>query len=131
MLNKKASNTLLEDMQKNLSISEEQRNAINNLDKAVDDINIAVSILDDLELSKHADSLLKVLVKIAFNSKDDDEKKLNSLLQEDEMFSLSEDNINDLLFADTDEPDYLSKNLSKDEVEFEDVDFEDVDFEDE
>lgn len=125
MLNKKASNTLLEDMQKNLSISEEQRNAINNLDKAVDDINIAASILDDLELSKHADSLLKVLVKIAFNSKDDDEKKLNSLLQEDEMFSLSEDNINDLLLADTDEPDYLSKNLSKDEVEFEDVDFED------
>lgn len=125
MLNKKASNTLLEDMQKNLSISEEQRNAINNLDKAVDDINIAASILDDLELSKHADSLLKVLVKIAFNSKNDDEKKLNSLLQEDEMFSLSEDNINDLLLADTDEPDYLSKNLSKDEVEFEDVDFED------
>lgn len=125
MLNKKASNTLLEDMQKNLSVFEEKRNAINNLDKAVDDINVAASILDDLQLSKHADSLLKVLVKIAFNSKDSDEKKLNSLLQEDEMFELSEDNINDLLLADTDEPDYLNKNLSKDEAEFEDIDFED------
>jgi len=119
---KASSNELLEGMKKNLSVPEKKQEALNNLDLAVDDLNSAASILDELNLSKHADALLKVLVKIAANSKDDEEQ-FNSLLQEDEMFGLSDDNINDLLLADTDDPDYLNNNLLKEE--FEDIDFED------
>ena len=73
---KASSNELLEGMKKNLSVPEKKQEALNNLDLAVDDLNSAASILDELNLSKHADALLKVLVKIAANSKDDEEQIL-------------------------------------------------------
>lgn len=66
---------IISNMQKELTKTA-QSEAIDNLDQAVDDVNSAIVLFEDLGMITQADELLKVLVKIA-------KKKINKSAQED------------------------------------------------
>lgn len=122
MLRKNAGDYLADGMEKNLKFSEKKIEAIQSLDIALQNVNHAMQLLDELKLYKQADSLLNVLVKISSN--DEDEEKIIDLLESEDMLNFANDGINELLVEDSEEPEYLNKSL-KDQDEFNDFDFED------
>jgi hypothetical protein len=122
MLRKNAGDYLADGMEKNLKFSEKKREAIQSLDIALQNVNHAMQLLDELKLYKQADSLLNVLVKLSSN--DEDEEKIIDLLESEDMLNFADDGINELLVEDSEEPEYLNKSL-KDQDEFNDFDFED------
>jgi hypothetical protein len=112
---------IMSEMDKELNHSDSFKSAINDLGEAVEHINSAAEILDNMGFVLQADKLLSILVKVA-NDADPHTKGLNSdkmvknLLDHGTVFNMADDQ--DLLNAD------VGENL---EV----TDDSDMDFEDE
>lgn len=92
---------IISNMQKELTKTA-QSEAIQSLDKAVDDVNSAIVLFEDLGMTAQADQLLNVLVKIAKKGKKDkSDKFLNLLLKEKNAFDfLDGPGVNELVEED-------------------------------